>query len=187
MDFHPVVVDSKLLQGAECNYSILPKESLVLLNALHTCKSYIRESRFGTLLFTDCLALQYLRNNKNYSSSLYQLHLLLASFATIEVVYLRGVHNVYADLISRQAYSACIQDKEHGNPLIQSIALSLRNLVPEGAQLSPSDLQEFLLSETENMKIDVLHHPRVFYVKQEHFKRNSPFEMPRERQFLYIL
>ena len=62
-----------------------------------------------------------------------------------------------------------------------------RNLVPEGARLSPSDLQEFLLSGTENRKIYVLLRPRIFNVKHKHFKRKSPFKMLRERQFCYIL
>ena len=71
----------------------------------------------------------------------------------------------------RQAYSTYLQDKEQRNQLLQSIELSLKNSVPEGARLSSSDLQKFLLSETENTKIYVLHRPVVFNIKTGTFQK----------------
>ena len=71
---------------------------------------------------------------------------------------------------------------------VSSIAYDIRRLMKqEVVGLSHESLCEFLLSHNSSEMIDLLRQNKVFKIKSEHLKINSPLNVASERQLLFLL
>lgn len=94
----PIQFCSKVLNGAQRNYSTIEKELYAIVYATEMFRHYILGVHF--LLYTDHRPLVHLFNLKNPTSRLYRWRMALSEF-TFKIVYKRGSQNTVADALSR--------------------------------------------------------------------------------------
>lgn len=97
----PIAYDSRVLSGAEKNYSTIEKELLALIWATKVFRSYLYGQKFT--LITDHKPLTYLNNLKIDSARLTKMRLKLMDY-DFEIKYKAGSENVVADALSRIIY-----------------------------------------------------------------------------------
>ncbi|CAM8963464.1 unnamed protein product [Rhodiola kirilowii] len=95
---HAIHYTSKVLNGAQMNYTTTEKELLAIVYAFDKFRSYLVGSK--TIVFTDHAAIKYLLAKKDSKPRLIRWILLLQEF-DIEIKDKKGVKNVVADHLSR--------------------------------------------------------------------------------------
>ncbi|CAK9824012.1 Retrovirus-related Pol polyprotein from transposon 297 [Anthophora retusa] len=94
----PIAYASRLLHGAELNYSTIEKECLAIIYAVQHFRPYVYGKPFN--LITDHQPLVWMHSVKDPSSRLLRWRLKLAEYE-YKVVYKAGKRNVNADALSR--------------------------------------------------------------------------------------
>lgn len=94
----PIAYASRLLNGAEINYSTIEKELLAMVYCINHFRPYVYGSKFK--LVTDHKPLVWLNSVKDPTSRLMRWRLKLAEYE-FEVLYKAGKTNVNADALSR--------------------------------------------------------------------------------------
>ena len=97
---HPVIYVSRKLLQREQNYSIIERELLAIIWAVHKLSRYLLGQQF--IIQTDHKALKYLQKQKSSSAKLNRYFLLLSEFS-FEVQHIPGSSNQLADTLSRLA------------------------------------------------------------------------------------
>ena len=187
LHFYPVMAESKLYVKSEKRTSIIFKEALSLLFALQKTEKYIKSSHNTVMLFSDASSLSQIKNLKNSNSKLYELSLLLTSFPNLQVNFIKGRYNCFADIMSRRVFSAILND-DIVDPDILSISQDVRQLLKNDMiSMSHQSLNEYLLENNKSKMIDLMTTKRVFNIKKEHLKLSSPLDIASERQLLFLL
>ncbi|CAM8942179.1 unnamed protein product [Rhodiola kirilowii] len=120
---HVIYYVSKVLDGAQRNYTTMEKELLAVVYAFEKFRPYLVATR--TIVYTDHAAIKYLMAKKDAKPRLIRWVLLLQEF-DIEIRDKKGVENVVADHLSRvELYdskwiSAPIQDSFVGEYLMSA-------------------------------------------------------------------
>ncbi|CAM8952283.1 unnamed protein product [Rhodiola kirilowii] len=120
---HVIYYVSKVLDGAQRNYTTTEKELLAVVYAFEKFRPYLVATR--TIVYTDHAAIKYLMAKKDAKPRLIRWVLLLQEF-DIEIRDKKGVENVVADHLSRvELYdskwiSAPIQDSFVGEYLMSA-------------------------------------------------------------------
>lgn len=94
----PIAYTSRLLNGAEKNYSTIEKELLAIVYSVHYFRPYLYGRKF--MLITDHKPLKWLHSVKDPTSRLVRWRLKLAEYE-YSVEYKAGKNNVNADALSR--------------------------------------------------------------------------------------
>lgn len=94
----PIAYASRLLHGAELNYSTIEKECLAIIYAVNHFRSYVYGRRFN--LITDYKPLVWVNSVKDPTSRPLRWRLKLAEY-DYQVIYKAGKSNVNADTLSR--------------------------------------------------------------------------------------
>ena len=187
LHFHPIMAESRLFVKSEKRTSIVFKEALSLLLALQKCEKYVKSNQNTVMLFSDAISLSQIQKLKNSNSKLYELSLLMTSFPNLQVNFIKGRWNIFADIMSRRIFSAVLNDETLDSDIL-SISHDVRQLLDdEMISLSHQSLNEYLLNHNNGDMIDLLKKKRIFNVKKEHLKVNSPYDMPNERQLSFLL
>ncbi|CAM8994257.1 unnamed protein product [Rhodiola kirilowii] len=95
---HVIHYTSKVLNGAQMNYSTTENKLLDIVYAFDKFRQYLVGSK--TIVFTDHAAIKYLLSKKDSKTRLIRWILLLREF-DIEIKDKRGVENLVADHLSR--------------------------------------------------------------------------------------
>ncbi|RWR98824.1 hypothetical protein B4U79_01430, partial [Dinothrombium tinctorium] len=96
--YHPVAYESRLLRGAEVNYSITEKECLAVVFACVAFRSYLLGHFFK--IVTDHTSLTWLLNKKDPSRRCARWIMILTEF-NFEIEYKSGKLHLDADFFSR--------------------------------------------------------------------------------------
>ncbi|CAM8919529.1 unnamed protein product [Rhodiola kirilowii] len=120
---HVIYYVSKVLDGAQINYTTTEKELLAVVYAFEKFRPYLVATK--TIVYTDHAAIKYLMAKKDAKPRLIRWVLLLQEF-DIEIRDKKGVENVVADHLSRvelydsKWFSAPIQDSFVGEYLMSA-------------------------------------------------------------------
>ncbi|CAM8998028.1 unnamed protein product [Rhodiola kirilowii] len=120
---HAIYYVSKVLDGAQINYTTTEKELLAVVYAFEKFRPYLVATK--TIVYTDHAAIKYLMAKKDAKPRLIRWVLLLQEF-DIEIRDKKGVENVVADHLSRvelydsKWFSAPIQDSFVGEYLMSA-------------------------------------------------------------------
>ncbi|XP_070029122.1 uncharacterized protein [Nicotiana sylvestris] len=95
---HPIYYASKMLSGAQLNYTVTEKEILVVVFAFDKFRSYLIGSKI--IVYTDHSALRYLIKKKESKLRLIRWVLLLQEF-DLEIRDCKGTENQVVDHLSR--------------------------------------------------------------------------------------
>ncbi|CAM8910432.1 unnamed protein product [Rhodiola kirilowii] len=152
---HVIYYVSKVLDGAQINYTTTEKELLAVVYAFEKFRPYLVATK--TIVYTDHAAIKYLMAKKDAKPRLIRWVLLLQEF-DIEIRDKKGVENVVADHLSRvelydsKWFSAPIQDSFVGEYLMSAeddapwyadfVNYLTCNIIPEG--LSYNQKSKFL-------------------------------------------
>ncbi|CAM8951771.1 unnamed protein product [Rhodiola kirilowii] len=152
---HVIYYVSKVLDGAQINYTTTEKELLAVVYAFEKFRPYLVATK--TIVYTDHAAIKYLMAKKDAKPRLIRWVLLLQEF-DIEIRDKKGVENVVADHLSRvelydsKWFSAPIQDSFVGEYLMNAeddapwyadfVNYLTCNIIPEG--LSYNQKSKFL-------------------------------------------
>nr|GEU35645.1 hypothetical protein [Tanacetum cinerariifolium] len=96
--FRPINYASKIMIGAESNYSTTKKEMLAVVYAFEKFRSYLITNKI--IVYTDHSALKYLFANKDSKARLLRWVLLLQEFK-FKVIDTKGAKNLATDHLSR--------------------------------------------------------------------------------------
>ncbi|CAM8957907.1 unnamed protein product [Rhodiola kirilowii] len=120
---HVIYYVSKVLDGAQLNYTTTEKELLAVVYAFEKFRPYLVATK--TIVYTDHAAIKYLMAKKDAKPRLIRWVLLLQEF-DIEIRDKKGVENVVADHLSRvelydsKWFSVPIQDSFVGEYLMSA-------------------------------------------------------------------
>ena len=187
LDFNPIMMDSKLLRPTERNYSILRKEALSMIHAVSQTENYIRQNDNQVILFSDCNSLQYLKQNKNHNSKLFQHALYLSSFHNLQISHIAGKYNSLADLLSRTVFDTVMVDKTLASEILTNIVIPVRHLVDDGKIMNSHELNEFIMNSAPSKYVDILPHKRLYTIDKEYFKTKNISSLPPESELLFAL
>ena len=104
------------------------KEALSLLLALQKCEKYVKSNQNTVMLFSDAISLSQIQKLKNSNSKLYELSLLMTSFPNLQVNFIKGKYNIFADIMSRRIFSAILNDDIIDSDIL-SISHDVRQLL----------------------------------------------------------
>ena len=146
LHFHPIMAESRLFVKSEKRTSIVFKEALSLLLALQKCEKYVKSNQNTVMLFSDAISLSQIQKLKNSNSKLYELSLLMTSFPNLQVNFIKGRWNIFADIMSRRIFSAILNDDIIDSDIL-SISHDVKPLLDnEIISLSHQSLNEYLLN-----------------------------------------
>ena len=108
---------SRVLKGAELNYTVTEKELLAVILALTKFRVYLLGRKFK--IYTDHVALQWIINLKDPIGRLYRWAVLIQQF-DFEIVYKKGSTHTNADALSRPVFSIVINQDDYNKDIYKN-------------------------------------------------------------------
>ena len=109
--------ESRVLRGAELNYTVTEKELLAVILGLTKFRVYLLGRKFK--IYTDHVALQWIINLKDPIGRLYRWAVLIQQF-DFEIVYKKGSSHTNADSLSRPVFSAEIVQDDYSKDIYRN-------------------------------------------------------------------
>lgn len=156
---------SRKLHGPEFNYSVTELECLSLVTWVKALRQYLGGGREFTVI-TDHYALQWLHNNRDYSSKLMRWSLALQDY-NFKVIHRPGSSHRNVDALTRPPFVAVTTRKKEANQTVMERAQQRKESVNEYKESTQVEDQE----EEEEIRLEK---------KSKHKSQQAPQQKPVE-------